>query len=385
MVVNQYASPVPPLFDDIFNYDNHWEVSASGGVYSASILNGEYLLRQNTSTHNIKSISPLGNIQVPYSAEVYARRPTGADTGTRYGLLFDWADTLHYYRFIVEPGSGTFQLQKYASGFVTLDSGSLPSGFSSAGATLKIERDGGGIRAYINGTLVAEASDTTYAHGRVGLMVSTPLANMASGNYAETAFDNFLVYELSALYRTLFERGPSVNAWEISASGGGYSASVLNGEYLLRQNTATHNIKSISPLGNIQVPYSAEVYARRPTGADSGTRYGLLFDWTDTLHYYRFIVEPGSGTFQLQKYDSGFVTLDSGSLPSGFSSSGATLKIERDGGSIRAYINGTLVTEVSDTTYTHGRVGLVVITPIDMVSGNYAEAAFDNFTIKELP
>jgi len=212
------------------------------------------------------------------------------------------------------------------------------------------------------------------------MLIASPI--LPIGDYAEAAFDNFFVKGLSSLFADTFDQD---NHWEITTSGGDYNVSNLDGEYLLRQNTANQNIKSLAPLADIQLPYSVEVYARRPAEADADTRYGLLFDWTGTLQYYRFIVEPDTGIFQLQKYVSGFVTLGSGSLPAGFLSDGATLKVERDGDVIRAYINGTQVAVANDTTYTHGQVGLMLIASPILPIGDYAEAAFDNFFVKELP
>ena len=75
----------------------------------------------------------------------------------------------------------------------------------------------------------------------------------------------------------------------------------------------------------------------------------------------------------------------SGALPPGFSTDGVTLKIEREGDVIRAYINATQVAVVNDATYQNGQTGLILIASPVLPASAYAEIAFNGFYVKELP
>ena len=128
-----------------------------------------------------------------------------------------------------------------------------------------------------------------------------------------------------------------------------------------------------------------EVNARLAPGSDAGVRYGLLFGWLDANRFYRFIVDPQAGQYSIQKWVGSYQTIASGSLPAGFSSSGALLAIKRSGSSIEFYINRLKLGSVSDATYLNGQAGVIMIAPASLPAAGTAAALFDDFTIGPLP
>ncbi len=53
------------------------------------------------------------------------------------------------------------------------------------------------------------------------------------------------------------------------------------------------------------------------------------------------------------------------------------MRVECEGNTLRLYANGHLLSEVTDSTFSNGYVGLGVTS----LAGSYSEAAFDNFVI----
>jgi len=113
---------------------------------------------------------------------------------------------------------------------------------------------------------------------------------------------------------------------------------------------------------------------------DDYSSYGLIFglsgDWSQ---FYTFEIEP-DGYWAIWRYSSDEWTFLTGGLSGSINTGAATnqLKIERNGSLISAYVNGQLLTSVSDSTYLGSRyVGLIVS------SSSYygADAYFDNFTV----
>ena len=58
--------------------------------------------------------------------------------------------------------------------------------------------------------------------------------------------------------------------------------------------------------------------------------------------------------------------------------------LERIGDGILIYANGISLTTITDSTYLNGQVGLFIISNKDLDAGMKAEAAFDNFLVREI-
>jgi hypothetical protein len=106
------------------------------------------------------------------SIDVRARPTTFAGTGTGdrwFGVMARYIDDSNYY-YLTLRNTNSVSLRKVANGVVTvLGNYSLPITLG-IWQRLRIEAVGAQIRGYVNGVLVAEATDSTHALGATGLI-----------------------------------------------------------------------------------------------------------------------------------------------------------------------------------------------------------------------
>ncbi|MFS0724788.1 polysaccharide lyase 8 family protein [Paenibacillus sp. 1P07SE] len=143
-----------------------------GGTWAVS--GGKYRLTAAASQ------LPHGNLSIhntPVTASAYTVTADAANTGSSNGfrdvsLVFNYTDENNYYYVSYsEEGAPNIQTNgifKYVNGVLTELANITAT--TSAGTThaLKVERDGSVIRAYLDNTLVATATDSTFGSGRVG-------------------------------------------------------------------------------------------------------------------------------------------------------------------------------------------------------------------------
>lgn len=102
---------------------------------------------------------------------------------------------------------------------------------------------------------------------------------------------------------------------------------------------------------------------------------GLIFRLRDKHHYYaiRANTSEGFGNFNIYRFWLGQRSLIKHTDWPLQKGQWYEMKVEAQGRRIRGYLNGTLVTEATDSLYTTGKVGLWV--------KNDSVACFDNVTV----
>lgn len=380
----KYADPV--LYFDSLDADRGWQLVPESGA-SAYFANSYYYLKHTIPERNVRTVAPPSSDLIPpsYAVEVDASLAPGGDTGSQYGITFDWLDETRFYRFLVSPAEDKFFLYKFAGGWQLLAQGSaaLNNGLNH----LKVERNLDLIRVYANDMALplAEIYDAAYLNGRVGLTIlSSPSTSALLP--ALVYFNNFSISTLPYAFKATFTAPSTTAGWYLAPETSA-EAFVTGGTLHLKHVVANRNVRLISPPLNPEIPlrYAVTVQAQVASGADADTRYGILFDWLDELRTYRLLASPVEDKIYLQKFTlSGWTAVGAGEYAVNLSTGLNTLRIERDGSKIRIYANNldAPVVEVSDSTYTGGRAGVIIVAP-DPLSG-YAEASFDNFVIKAL-
>jgi hypothetical protein len=125
--------------------------------------------------------------------------------------------------------------------------------------------------------------------------------------------------------------------------------------------------------------FSAKVWAL-PEG--STTDVGLLFRCADAGHFYLFSIRPSTGTAGLARAAGERVT------PIHFVSTDAVrgvgeaneLQVIAQGSRFRMYVNGELVLEETDTSFSAGFIGVYA----RVSSDEPAEVAFDDVVVREV-
>lgn len=186
----------PILFSDDFSTDLGWQFiqSSVNGTGFYSLQQGELELGLNELGFNVRYISPMtsNNLSCEFSVTVNAHKTQGINT--MYGFTFNFVDTVQFYRFIINPDTQHFQLQKFdpTNGYSLLSEGqstSIRSGTQTN--SLMIIRNCKQIRVFANNTLLAEVNDDQYLSGVPGLVVRS--GTNTSEIPAAARFDNFIV------------------------------------------------------------------------------------------------------------------------------------------------------------------------------------------------
>jgi hypothetical protein len=245
----------------------------------------------------------------------------------------------------------------------------------------QITCDGPYLSLRIDGEVVAEAFDESFASGDVGLA----LYNFIEETYAIAAFDNF---EALALGAPLVENEGEIviedtfdgdnYGWE-PLSGSDYDMSIMNGAFHFATNPAQFQIFNALPrqlydLANIVI--NVDVNIEQP--AHDGD-LGVLCRFQDVDNFYALEVSE-DGYFAIWKEVAGEVTylIDwtySDLIPT--DSSPFVLNASCDGAQLMVGVNAELLGTATDTDFASGGVGLI--------AGTWANGgqviSFDNFEV----
>jgi Divergent InlB B-repeat domain len=171
---------------------------------------------------------------------------------------------------------------------------------------------------------------------------------------------------------------------------------VLDGQYHGKHTVVDRNAKAVAKVYPPVMPssYSVEAKVQLASGSDDGSRGGLLFDYLSGTMNYRFVIIPWATTDTnwlvqkrlpppLDRWEPIANGLDVVNIHPGTAVN--LLRVERVGTQIRVYANDILLWSGNDSSYTNGRAGFNIGTPVDLASGEFVEVIFDDFIIGSLP
>jgi len=278
-----------------------------------------------------------------------------------FGVLFRLQDGENYYLFDISR-NGHYKVDKKIAGtYYELTPWEKCTAIDPSGSNLlKVEAVGSRLSFYVNNNKVRELSDDTFRSGKLGLF---------AGGGVHAAFDNLRVYQGNLLLYNTFS-----DAAQTAASGWvlDQNATVQNGEFVIRAPGNGYFCWRGEVLGNIS--YQAE--AKWLSGAvDFG--YGLLFRLQDVGNNYCFTVSA-NGFYTLGLYQNGtWKSLVAWKKSPKVNERGKNLlKVECLGSLLKLYVNGNLVEELEDGTFTEGRIGLVSFLDIS--------SSFDNAAVFQI-
>jgi hypothetical protein len=178
--------------DDFSNTGSGWDsVSDSSGV--TDYYNGAYRIQVLTNSLSIWA-NPSKSLPADVRVAVDATKNGGPDDNA-FGVICRYQDTDNFYRFYV-TSDGYIGIVKRQGGSATVISSSdgklqPASGINKGAATNHIEGDciGNTLTLYVNGTQMAQATDSTFTSGGdVGLV-----AQAFSTAGVDILFHNFVV------------------------------------------------------------------------------------------------------------------------------------------------------------------------------------------------
>jgi hypothetical protein len=167
---NVVVSPNPrfSLFDDrIFQPQDDVWTNVDGAWRYAADENSSLFYSQTSPSGNARAVTGVST----YAQQVQGKiRVTGFGADNAWvGLLARFVDARNYY-YVTLRRNGAISLRKLVNGTITeLDTATLPIGVGTWYA-VRLEAVGSAVRVYVDGELRLEATDTSHAAGRFGLV-----------------------------------------------------------------------------------------------------------------------------------------------------------------------------------------------------------------------
>lgn len=359
--LNNWGITLAPLRED-FELSNsaNWTPMA-GSSFTVASSGGSKVYRQSDFAGDAGSfVTSIDWTNQAVEADV---RPTAFNGPNSWvGLAVRRTDANNYY-YITLRRTNVLELKRMVNGsFVTLASTPL-SMVLNRNYRLRLEAIGTLLRAYVNGRLALQTRDTTLKHGHAGLRMWQTRADfdnvMLSQNPHLTLLDE-------RIYRLLADR------WS-TALGTWSEALGPNDVQRLVQTDQSGDARAITlvPAHNqiVQARVTANSFA---TG--TGVRWvGLLARYTNAGNFY-YVTLRSDNTISLRKLVNGAIqVLDTAPFTASVGTS-YSLRLEAIENSLRAYVNGTLLLEASDTTHTTGTYGAAMYK---------AAATYDDFIVWE--
>lgn len=165
-----------------------------------------------------------------------------------------------------------------------------------------------------------------------------------------------------------FEDGNS-SGW--STSGGSWSVTT-DGSQAYRQGGTSSDARALAGTSS-WTAYSVQARVK-PTGWNGSNRFVAVLARVQSNTSYYYLALRSNNTVELKKLVGGSsTTLDSASLTVA-TNTWYTVRLDVSGTSLRGYVNGTLVTETTDSQYSAGRVGVATF---------YGSANFDDIVVSD--
>jgi len=371
---------LPCFTDDFASPGSGWFTGAGAG-WSVAYFNGEYRIHL-TQKETWAWGSPLEPLPEDYRLEVDARLTTAGDGA--YGIIFGAGEqNLTGYAFTIFPAEQAYVITRHNGDgtFTTLEDEDFTSIIHAGTAVnrLRVDRIGSSIHAYVNNVLVATWDDNRFmgAGAIFGLV-----AYSYTASDIDARFDNVSACQAGLSCPLYTEDFAVTDRWYTGDHGWG-AWSYQSGAYEMLLRNTNSWMYSMVPLEGGLPRFALQADMRLSTG-DQGL-YGLNFGHVDEQHLYNFRVYPAAQQYALFKASGATWTplvnwtvspaIHAGVAPN-------TLRVERDGETIRLYANGVLLRELSDASYVGNQ-------EMSLYAGSWNQAPvamrYDNVTFCELP
>lgn len=180
------------LYEETFSLQSTAWTLGSTATSDKWIDGGVYHIETKTAVRAIgynQVEGPFGDVQV----DVDIQHVRGPDTKSAGGLALRFQDGANYLAFLVAP-AGSFSIQKSVGGQVTQILGFTNSPAVAQGVAtnhLTVVCSGSSFRFFVNAIEVAMVTDTSFATGRVGVIVIA----YDAASPTHMAFDNLVVQD----------------------------------------------------------------------------------------------------------------------------------------------------------------------------------------------
>jgi hypothetical protein len=285
------------------------------------------------------------------------------------GLVMRFLDKDNYYLLAIRDdsryGHANVQFHKFLNGVVTSLSSQYNISWPAATTkTARFEASGNTLSAYLDGVLIVQVTDSSFASGGAGLR-----HNSASGQNLTARYDE-LVWggTTSAYYTDPFNDNtlPSYTLYNTTAAW-----SVASGK-ASADSSARHSLALRDGL-SFADGWVETSSSQIPDG-------GLVLRVQDSANYYLLAIRDdsryGHSNIQIYEFNAGIETDLTPQLDISWpASTSKTVRFEASGTTLSAYVDGVLEAQATDGTFSSGGAGLRHNSP----SGENLTSRFDLF------
>ena len=329
-----------------------WTLSA-GSQFSIVQSGASRMLRQAETTSPATHTALLTASNWTNQSIQADIRPTAFNGNDRWvGLAAHYRDASNFY-YVTLRSSGSVALKKIVNGtFSTIASAPIEVSINRT-YRVRLESVGTRQRVYVNGVPMLDADDSAIPSGRAGLLTFRAAANFDNVIVSPTPTASMHVGNQDGIFAT-------TDVWTRTGSGQWFNTySDLPSTLKYVQTSVAGDARAT--VGVATDDQSVDVRARATTfaGGSGGDRwFGAIARYSNETNYYYFSLRS-SNTLSLRKVTNGQITvLRSVALPVVLGR-WYRLRLEAVGSQLRAYVNGTLWLEASDTTHARGQTGIV--------------------------
>lgn len=331
----------------------------AGSSFSVVPADGSRVYRQTSLTADAGSLLTTFDWK-DHGIQVDVR-PTAFDGTDRwFGLAVRRTDASNYY-YVTVRNSNVIELKRMLNGaFQTLASAPLTVQLNR-NYRLRLEAAGTWIRAYVDGKLAVQARDSSLTHGHAGVQMYRTAAD----------YDN-VVISPNPLTDLLSDTIHYAHQYRWSVLDGEWSQfQYEDGELTYRQTSLAGDGRSLT--GATTGAQVVQVNARALSFAGTSSWFGVFARYVDARNYF-YLTLRSDGTLSLRKLVNGSIVVLGTKPLTVTPNSWHNVRLEAIGNSLRAYVDGKLYLEATDTSHPLGRYGLVT----------YKTAAeFDNVLVSQ--
>lgn len=268
------------------------------------------------------------------------------------GLVLRFLDKDNYYLLAVRDdsryGYANLQISKFLNGVVSDLSDQYDVEWPADSVrTVKFEASGTTLKGYVNGELIVQVTDPSFASGGAGLR-----SHSASGQNLTSRFNELVWGGTTTEYYTDNFYNNTIASYTRYNTTGTWSSSSgkLVADSSAKQALIIRNHLSFSD-GWVET-----VTSQTPDG-------GLVLRMQDSANYYFLAIRDDTryGHANIHIYDvvAGIATEISPQLDITWSANAQkTVRFEASGTTLSVYVDGVLVEQVTDSSFSTGRAGL---------------------------
>lgn len=304
------------------------------------------VFRQTNVQGNAGALLPVDRANQTITADITPRAFEGSDRW--FGLVVRYQDEQNFY-YVTVRASNVVQLKKMVGGvFRTIASVPMSVALNRT-YRVQLEAVGTLLRLYVDGKLVAQASDTDLTHGLSGIRMFKTRAD----------YDNVIVTSGPRL--RLSDSNYSHWTWPPEGDDTGHWLSLSDDAFpteFIRQTDLSGLARLLAG-----VPTDMQIVETRARATNLTTStqswFGVFARYVDEGNYY-YVTVRRDNTIALRKLVNGAIhVLDSAP----FSVKQGTwykLRLEAIGDKLRVHVNGKLLLQATDTSFATGRYGLLM-------------------------